>query len=125
MLSEVPRGLAVRISGFHPGGPGSIPGVGTYIFFYSGLILLSFLLSVLGRSKTGGDSSGNGNRRWNRQQHGLSSPIHSLHFNGIHHFNLPGMITNSFVDRSFLNEIRGTLDTMTSLVSESYIESYA
>lgn len=44
---------------------------------------------VLGRSKTGGDSSGNGNRRWNRQQHGLSSPIHSLHFNGIHHFNLP------------------------------------
>ena len=30
-----PRGLAVRISGFHPGGPGSIPGVGTNCFFSS------------------------------------------------------------------------------------------
>ena len=30
--TQLPRGLAVRISGFHPGGPGSIPGVGTNIF---------------------------------------------------------------------------------------------
>ena len=25
----IPYGLVVRIPGFHPGGPGSIPGVGT------------------------------------------------------------------------------------------------
>ena len=29
----IPRGLTARISGFHPGGPGSIPGNG--IFFKS------------------------------------------------------------------------------------------
>ena len=28
--SVLPYGLVVRIPGFHPGGPGSIPGVGTY-----------------------------------------------------------------------------------------------
>ena len=26
---QLPRGLVVRIPGFHPSGPGSIPGVGT------------------------------------------------------------------------------------------------
>ena len=31
---RLPRGLAVRISGFHPGGPGSIPGVGTKFFSF-------------------------------------------------------------------------------------------
>ena len=29
MLIPIPCGLVARISGFHPGGPGSIPGVGT------------------------------------------------------------------------------------------------
>ena len=29
---EVPRGLMARIAGFHPAGPGSIPGVGELIF---------------------------------------------------------------------------------------------
>ena len=29
-----PRGLAVRISGFHPGGPGSIPGVGNPFYWW-------------------------------------------------------------------------------------------
>ena len=29
-FSTLPYGLVVRIPGFHPGGPGSIPGVGTY-----------------------------------------------------------------------------------------------
>ena len=29
---EVPRGLMARIAGFHPAGPGSIPGVGDLIF---------------------------------------------------------------------------------------------
>ena len=28
----VPRGLMARIPGFHPGGPGSIPGVGGLVF---------------------------------------------------------------------------------------------
>ena len=28
----IPYGLVVRIPGFHPGGPGSIPGVGTLFF---------------------------------------------------------------------------------------------
>ena len=27
---SLPYGLVVRIPGFHPGGPGSIPGVGTF-----------------------------------------------------------------------------------------------
>ena len=30
---EVPRGLMARIAGFHPAGPGSIPGVGELFFF--------------------------------------------------------------------------------------------
>ena len=30
---SIPYGLAVRIPGFHPGGPGSTPGMGTYDFF--------------------------------------------------------------------------------------------
>ena len=29
-LHEFPYGLAVRIPGFHPGGPGSTPGMGTF-----------------------------------------------------------------------------------------------
>ena len=28
-LYRIPYGLAVRIPGFHPGGPGSTPGMGT------------------------------------------------------------------------------------------------
>ena len=30
---SIPRGLMARIPGFHPGGPGSIPGVGVFIFY--------------------------------------------------------------------------------------------
>ena len=30
--SLVPDGLGVRIPGFHPGGPGSIPGLGVFFF---------------------------------------------------------------------------------------------
>ena len=30
----IPRGLTARISGFHPGGPGSTPGVGKYLDFF-------------------------------------------------------------------------------------------
>ena len=36
---QIPYGLAVRIPGFHPGGPGSTPGMGTDISFY---VLFSF-----------------------------------------------------------------------------------
>ena len=31
-VEGLPYGLVVRIPGFHPGGPGSIPGVGTLFF---------------------------------------------------------------------------------------------
>ena len=34
---EIPYSLAVMIPGFHPGGPGSTPGMGT--FFFSALLL--------------------------------------------------------------------------------------
>ena len=30
---EIPYGLAIRIPGFHPGGPGSTPGMGITLFF--------------------------------------------------------------------------------------------
>ena len=30
VLRNLPYGLAVRIPGFHPGGPGSTPGMGTF-----------------------------------------------------------------------------------------------
>ena len=33
MLTLFPRGLTARISGFHPGGPGSTPGVGNHFDF--------------------------------------------------------------------------------------------
>ena len=32
-FGEIPYGLAVRIPGFHPGGPGSTPGMGKNAFF--------------------------------------------------------------------------------------------
>ena len=45
MLTLFPRGLTARISGFHPGGPGSTPGVGT--LFPRGLTArISSLLSL-------------------------------------------------------------------------------
>ena len=31
LSASLPYGLVVRIPGFHPGGPGSIPGVGTFL----------------------------------------------------------------------------------------------
>ncbi len=34
MCSSVRHGLVVRISGSHPGGPGSIPGVGNLFFTF-------------------------------------------------------------------------------------------
>ena len=36
--NHLPHGLVVRISGFHPGGPGSIPGAGKHLFPYVSLI---------------------------------------------------------------------------------------
>ena len=45
---DIPYGLVVRISGFHPDGPGSIPGVGTpHPFFFQlchAIIMVSLLL---------------------------------------------------------------------------------
>ena len=40
----IPYGLAVRIPGFHPGGPGSTPGMGTFVVVV--LLLLLLLLHV-------------------------------------------------------------------------------
>ena len=39
-ICDLPYGLAVRIPGFHPGGPGSTPGMGTrYLFHLAWLFL--------------------------------------------------------------------------------------
>ena len=35
MILKIPHGLMARIPGFHPGGPGSIPGVGELRFYYT------------------------------------------------------------------------------------------
>ena len=32
---SVPDGLGVRIPGFHPGGPGSIPGLGAFFYYFT------------------------------------------------------------------------------------------
>ena len=47
--AAVPFGLVVRIPGFHPGGPGSIPGVGSNFFFYynSTIYFLFFFFSCV------------------------------------------------------------------------------
>ncbi len=33
-IVTIPHGLVARILGFHPGGPGSIPGAGVFFFFF-------------------------------------------------------------------------------------------
>ena len=40
MVLVLPYGLAVRIPGFHPGGPGSTPGMGNLFTFISIIILV-------------------------------------------------------------------------------------
>ena len=44
---ELPHGLAVRISGFHPGGPGSTPGVGNNFHFLFLIFVVFVLLTFL------------------------------------------------------------------------------
>ena len=46
-MQDLPFGLVVRIPGFHPGGPGSIPGVGSYIFFPFFITNASFFISII------------------------------------------------------------------------------
>ena len=55
-LGEIPYGLAVRIPGFHPGGPGSTPGMGKNAFFYFASIIPAFQLFI--------PMSGNDFQRW-------------------------------------------------------------
>ena len=43
IFTKLPYGLAVRIPGFHPGGPGSTPGMGTSFFNFFFLLLLFFI----------------------------------------------------------------------------------
>ena len=54
-LHRIPYGLAVRIPGFHPGGPGSTPGMGTalsYFFFKRGQSWFAKPTYALGSSRT-------------------------------------------------------------------------
>ena len=44
---SLPYGLAVRIPGFHPGGPGSTPGMGTSKFILQGKVFPSFKVNRL------------------------------------------------------------------------------
>ena len=44
LAGQIPYGLAVRIPGFHPGGPGSTPGMGTAALF---LCFLFFTIKPL------------------------------------------------------------------------------
>ena len=39
----IPFGLVVRIPGFHPGGPGSIPGMGTFSWEVNNAVSISIL----------------------------------------------------------------------------------
>ena len=51
MIQSVPDGLGVRIPGFHPGGPGSIPGLGAFlllILFYDLRRNLTFCIECSG-----------------------------------------------------------------------------
>ena len=47
----IPYGLAVRIPGFHPGGPGSTPGMGTHFLSVQTfqVLFLGFYQALLGR----------------------------------------------------------------------------
>ena len=40
----VPYGLAVRIPGFHPGGPGSTPGMGISIFDFASSDMIGYFI---------------------------------------------------------------------------------
>ena len=38
-INKFPYGLAARIPGFHPGGPGSTPGMGKLLYFFINFLL--------------------------------------------------------------------------------------
>ena len=44
-LIEIPYGLAVRIPGFHPGGPGSTPGMGKTIVVFT--IIFNIIIIII------------------------------------------------------------------------------
>ena len=47
-MKQVPDGLGVRIPGFHPGGPGSIPGLGDlFIHIFDGRLKYDFCIKIL------------------------------------------------------------------------------
>ena len=46
IFTKLPYGLAVRIPGFHPGGPGSTPGMGTFFFFFFFAALLFYYTAL-------------------------------------------------------------------------------
>ncbi len=44
---QIRHGLVVRISGSHPGGPGSIPGVGNLFVMFIDLLLVFDVLPIV------------------------------------------------------------------------------
>ena len=44
---EFPYGLAVRIPGFHPGGPGSIPGMGKTVILFTIIIIIIMIMIMI------------------------------------------------------------------------------
>ena len=47
MVASVPDGLGVRIPGFHPGGPGSIPGLGEFLAWYFALSVIIYHIKII------------------------------------------------------------------------------
>ena len=45
-VTSVPDGLGVRIPGFHPGGPGSIPGLGVFLYCIMSFIWFVILIDM-------------------------------------------------------------------------------
>ena len=57
LLSCLPYGLAVRIPGFHPGGPGSTPGMGTSNFLLLFFTELHVLIKPVSSSSVDNESA--------------------------------------------------------------------
>ena len=59
-LIEIPYGLAVRIPGFHPGGPGSTPGMGKTIVVFSIIFNNNNNNNNINNNNDNGDDNDNG-----------------------------------------------------------------
>ena len=96
----LPRGLTARISGFHPGGPGSTPGVGILFIVQTNFLLL---LTICSANECHTDEVAEWLRRWTANPMGsarvgsnpilvvLFSPKTGETFNNNQKFPLPGI----------------------------------